>query len=51
VTVVLDPWAVLRLHDGTEPAVSRVQAELDRNTNPAMSWIHLGERHTAAART
>ena len=42
-TVVLDSWAVLRLLEGTEPAASRVQAELDGDTKPVMSWINLGE--------
>ena len=42
-TVVLDSWAVLRLLEGTEPAASRVQAELDGDTRPVMSWINLGE--------
>jgi predicted nucleic acid-binding protein len=43
VTVVLDSWAVLRLLEGTEPAASRVQSELDGEVNPVMSWINLGE--------
>jgi predicted nucleic acid-binding protein len=43
VTVVLDSWAVLRLLEGTEPAASRVQAELERDARPVMSWINLGE--------
>jgi len=43
VTVVLDSWAVLRLLEGTEPAASRVQAELDGDSRPVMSWINLGE--------
>ena len=42
-TVVLDSWAVLRLLEGTEPAASRVQAELDGDSRPVMSWINLGE--------
>ncbi len=42
-TVVLDSWAVLRLMEGTEPAASRVQAELDGDVSPVMSWINLGE--------
>lgn len=42
-TVVLDSWAVLRLLEGTEPAASRVQAELDSDVSPVMSWINLGE--------
>ncbi|WP_370327224.1 PIN domain-containing protein [Euzebya sp.] len=42
-TVVLDSWAVLRLLEGTEPAASRVQAELDGDMSPVMSWINLGE--------
>lgn len=42
-TVVLDSWAVLRLLEGTEPAASRVQAELDGDLSPVMSWINLGE--------
>ena len=42
-TVVLDSWAVLRLLEGTEPAASRVQAELDGDVSPVMSWINLGE--------
>ena len=42
-TVVLDSWAVLRLLEGTEPAASRVQAELDGHDDPVMSWINLGE--------
>jgi len=43
VTVVLDSWAVLRLLEGTEPAASRVQAELQGDNRPVMSWINLGE--------
>jgi predicted nucleic acid-binding protein len=43
VTVVLDSWAVLRLLEGTEPAASRVQAELEGDSRPVMSWINLGE--------
>jgi predicted nucleic acid-binding protein len=43
VTVVLDSWAVLRLLEGTEPAASRVQAELEGDIRPVMSWINLGE--------
>jgi predicted nucleic acid-binding protein len=43
VTVVLDSWAVLRLLEGTEPAASRVQAELESDIRPVMSWINLGE--------
>ena len=42
-TVVLDPWAVLRLLEGTEPAASRVQAELEGDSSPVMSWLNLGE--------
>ncbi|MFP4148468.1 MAG: hypothetical protein ACLFV0_03170 [Nitriliruptoraceae bacterium] len=42
-TVVLDSWAVLRLLEGTEPAASRVQADLDGDSRPVMSWINLGE--------
>ena len=42
-TVVLDSWAVLRLLEGTEPAASRVQSELDGEVSPVMSWINLGE--------
>lgn len=42
-TVVLDSWAVLRLLEGTEPAASRVQAELEGDSQPVMSWINLGE--------
>lgn len=42
-TVVLDSWAVLRLLEGTEPAASRVQAELDGDISPVMSWINVGE--------
>lgn len=42
-TVVLDSWAILRLLEGTEPAASRVQAELDGGHDPVMSWINLGE--------
>ncbi len=42
-TVVLDSWAVLRLLEGTEPAASRVQAELEGDSRPVMSWINLGE--------
>lgn len=42
-TVVLDSWAVLRLLEGTEPAASRVQTELDGEVSPVMSWINLGE--------
>lgn len=42
-TVVLDSWAVLRLLEGREPAASRVQAELEGDTRPVMSWINLGE--------
>lgn len=42
-TVVLDSWAVLRLLEGTEPAASRVQLELDGDVRPVMSWINLGE--------
>lgn len=42
-TVVLDSWAVLRLPEGTEPAASRVQAQLDGDVRPVMSWINLGE--------
>ena len=48
--LVLDPWAVLRLLEGTEPAASRVQAELDQRTKPAMIRIHLGEVLTAVRR-
>jgi predicted nucleic acid-binding protein len=43
VTVVLDSWAVLRLLEGTEPAASRIQAELEGASKPVMSWINLGE--------
>jgi len=43
VTVVLDSWAILRLLEGTEPAASRVQLELDGDVRPVMSWINLGE--------
>lgn len=42
-TVVLDSWAILRLLEGTEPAASRVQLELDGDVRPVMSWINLGE--------
>lgn len=42
-TVVLDSWAVLRLLEGAEPAASRVQAELEGDIRPVMSWINLGE--------
>lgn len=42
-TVVLDSWAVLRLLEGTEPAASRVEAELEGDIRPVMSWINLGE--------
>ncbi|MFO7777068.1 MAG: PIN domain-containing protein [Nitriliruptoraceae bacterium] len=42
-TVVLDSWAILRLLEGTEPAVSRVHVELDGDVRPVMSWINLGE--------
>lgn len=42
-TVVLGSWAVLRLLEGTEPAASRVQSELDGEVSPVMSWINLGE--------
>ena len=42
-TVVLDSWAVLRLLEGTEPAASRVEAELAGDFRPVMSWINLGE--------
>lgn len=42
-TVVLDSWAVLRLLEGAEPAASRVQAALDADLSPVMSWINLGE--------
>jgi predicted nucleic acid-binding protein len=40
--VVLDSWAVMRLLEGTEPAASRVQEQLDAGT-ATMSWINLGE--------
>ena len=42
-TIVLDSWAVLRLLEGTEPAASRVQAELEGDSKPVMSWLNLGE--------
>lgn len=42
-TVVLDSWAVLRLLEGAEPAASRVEAALEGETPPVMSWINLGE--------
>ena len=42
-TVALDSWAVLRLLEGTEPSASRVQAELDGDDDPVMSWINMGE--------
>lgn len=42
-TVVLDSWAVLRLLEGTAPAATRVQTELDGDARPVMSWINLGE--------
>jgi predicted nucleic acid-binding protein len=29
--------------EGTEPAASRVQSELDGEVSPVMSWINLGE--------
>ena len=41
-TVVLDSLAVLRLLEGTEPAASRVQLELDGDVRPVRSWINLG---------
>ena len=40
--VVLDSWAVMRLLEGTEPAASKVQQQLDAGS-AVMSWINLGE--------
>lgn len=42
-TVVLDSWAVLRLLEGVDPAASRVEALLEGDDSPVMSWINLGE--------
>ncbi len=47
-TVVLDSCAVLRLLEGTEPAASRVQVELDGDASPGMSWINVGEVSTSS---
>ncbi|MFU8839834.1 MAG: hypothetical protein ACNA8R_03830 [Nitriliruptoraceae bacterium] len=41
-TVILDSWAALRLLEGTEPAASRLQAELEGDSRPVMGWIDLG---------
>jgi predicted nucleic acid-binding protein len=43
VTVVPDSWAVLGLLEGTEPAAARVEAALQSEIRPVMSWINLGE--------
>jgi len=40
-TECLDSWAVLRWLEGSEPAVSRLNALMP--TRPVMSWINLGE--------
>lgn len=48
-TVVLDSWAVLRLLEGIEPAVTRVQDLLDHG-RPVISWINLGEVFSILAR-
>ena len=39
---ILDSWAIMRLLEGTEPAASRVQAQIDAG-DAIMSWINLGE--------
>jgi predicted nucleic acid-binding protein len=41
VTVCVDSWAVLAWLDGDEPALSRVERELE--SRPVVSWINLVE--------
>ncbi|MGI8413771.1 MAG: PIN domain-containing protein [Solirubrobacteraceae bacterium] len=40
-SVCLDSWAILAWLDGEEPALSRVNAEID--SRPVVSWVNLVE--------